>query len=109
MGSVLGSPLERGPAARFPVDFQPADNDQAYRIAARDGNGGGHDHSRRFTSRGTKRPGANSAPALRCHGVSFDDGLQLRGSAAESDDETLGGAAPLDRDKVTADDAVTDL
>ena len=56
VGGRLGSPLKLISAARFPINFQTADDNQANRIAASDGHGRQHDHPRGFASGGAKRP-----------------------------------------------------
>src|SRR5712692_144133 len=109
VGGRFGSPLEFVPAACLPINFHPADDNQAYRIARSDHHGGRHDHPRGFASGGAERPRPEPAPALRRYGVAFDHCVHFRGSVAESDDEALDGAATLDRDEITANYAVTDL
>src|ERR1700691_2635460 len=92
-GGRLGSPLEFILAARFPINFQPSDDNQAYRIAGSDHHGGPHDPPRGFAPRRAKRARSKFAPALGRHRISFDDRIHLGGSIAESDDETLDCAA----------------
>src|SRR6266851_3870140 len=50
VGGRLGSPLEFIPAARLAINFHPAADNQAYRIAASDRHGGGYDHPGGFAS-----------------------------------------------------------
>src|SRR5216684_237499 len=109
VGGRLGSPLEFVPATCLPINFHPADDNQAYRIAGSDHHGGRYYHPRRFSSGGGQRLRAEFAPALRRHRVAFDHRIHLGGSRAETDDETLDRTPTLRRDDVTADHAITDL
>src|ERR1700722_14571007 len=56
VGGRLGSTLKSAPAARFAIDFRPADNDKADRVGRGYRHCGRHDHSGGFVSGRGKRP-----------------------------------------------------
>jgi hypothetical protein len=55
IGGRLGSCLESILAGRLPVQFNPANDNQADRIAVSNRHGGGHDHPRGFAFGGADR------------------------------------------------------